>query len=268
LKIEKALPHVFSRANPLLDPSMPMLPAVSMLRFQQIDGLPLVLGGAKIPRAIHGYSILTKVLRIRPDGFWQFLEGRCEDAAQPIAKVKADDDLAVLLDAFEAERFGFAWVSYGESEGVAVSLGDVLGLYRTGAIESDLEVHDVGSPIFSLPGLTPLRQALLFMFSHRFRRIFVAGGNAYISDRGIVSHMFSPATLRTIAKDSRDILSVPIAEIEKASPRRVPGKTSLQAAAHALEGDTAQCLVSRGLVVTPWDLVMKPWKSKALRIVE
>ena len=267
LKVKDALPEVFSRANPVLDPKMPMLPAVSMLRFSQIDCL-LVLEGGKVPRAIHGYSILTRLLRMPPDEFWPFLERHCEDASQPVARVSADDDLATLLDTFDRERFGFAWVSYGESEGVAVSLADVLELYSRGTIQSDLQVRDVGSPIFSLPGMTPLRQALLFMFSHRLRRVFVAGGNAFVSDRGIVSHVFSPATLRSMAGESADVLAMPIAEIQKRLPKRVPGRTSLQAAAHALEGDVGQCLVSRGAVVTPWDLVMKPWNSKALRIAE
>jgi hypothetical protein len=268
LKIKDALPQVFSRANPVLDPKMPMLPAVSMLRFPQIDGLPLVIEGGKSPRAIHGYSILTRLLRMRPEEFWPFLEKHCEDASQPIAKVKADDDLATLLETFDRERFGFAWVSYGESEGVAVSLADVLELYGEGTIRSELLVRDVGSPIFSLPGMTPLRQALLFMFSHRLRRVFVAGGNAFVSDRGIVSHIFSPATLRSHAGESADVLAIPIAEIQKRLPKRVPGRTSIQAAAHALEGEVGQCLVSRGVVVTPWDLVIKPWKSGALRVVE
>ena len=70
LKIREALPHVFNRAYPVLDPKMPMLPAVSMLRFQQIDGLPLVIEGTLSgPRALHGYSLLKRLLALGPGGF-------------------------------------------------------------------------------------------------------------------------------------------------------------------------------------------------------
>src|SRR5271170_2370809 len=65
LKIRDALPQVFNRAYPVLDPKMPMLPAVSMLRFQQIDGLPLVVDvTTSRPRALHGYSLLKRLLAI------------------------------------------------------------------------------------------------------------------------------------------------------------------------------------------------------------
>jgi hypothetical protein len=114
--------------------------------------------------------------------------------------------------------------------------------------------------------MTRLRQALLFMFSHRFRRVFLAAGGEFISDRSIISHIFSPASLHKLAANPDAVLEMPIAEIEKSRPRRVPGRTTLKAAANALGGDIGQCLTSRGTVITPWDVIMKPWNSKSLRI--
>jgi len=267
LKIRDALPHVFNRAYPVLDPKMPMLPAVSMLRFQQIDGLPLVVDvTAARPRALHGYSLLKRLLALGQGGFWHFTERPCEDAAQSIGSVGADESVERLFEVFLKERFGFAWISDIERAGVPVSLADVLELYKTGTIESDLQVKDVSSPVFALPGMTPLRKALLFMFSHRFRRVFLSAGGSFISDRSIISHIFSPAVLRDLAAHPDSMLEIPIAEIEKSKPKRVPGRTSLKAAAHSLGGDIGQCLTSRGAVVTPWDIIMKPWLAKKLRI--
>jgi len=269
LKIRDALPHVFNRAYPVLDPKMPMLPAVSMLRFQQIDGLPLILStGAARPRALHGYSLLKRLLALSEGGFWKFIEKPCEDAAQSIGSVGADEDLEKLFEVFLKERFGFAWISDTEKTGVPVSLADVLELYKTDTIESDLQVKDVGSPIFNLPGMTPLRKALLFMFSHRFRRVFLSAGGTFISDRSIISHVFSPAVLHDLAANPDSLLEMPIAEIEKRRPRRVPGRTTLKAAANTLSGDIGMCLTSRGTVVAPWDLVIKPWVDKKLRIIQ
>ncbi len=267
MKIKEALPHVFNRAYPLLDPKMPMLPAVSMLRFQQIDGLPLVIEGtASRARALHGYSLLKRLLALGQGGFWRFIERPCEEAAQSIGTVDADQDIGRLFEVFLKERFGFAWISDTEKTGVPVSLADILELYKTGTIESDLQIKDVSSPVFSLPGMTPLRKALLFMFSHRFRRVFLASGGAFISDRSIISHIFSPSILHELAANPDSLLEMPIAEIEKSRARRVPGRTTLKAAASALGGDIGQCLTSRGTVVTPWDIVMKPWLDKKLTI--
>jgi len=43
----------------------PRLPAVSMLRFQQTDGLPLVIDvAAARPRALHGHSLLKRLLAL------------------------------------------------------------------------------------------------------------------------------------------------------------------------------------------------------------
>lgn len=267
LRIREALPHVFTRAHPVLDPKMPMLPAVSMLRFQQIDGIPLIIetGGAR-PRALHGYSLLKRLLSLNHGAFWKFIERPCEDAAQSIGTVGANEELDRLFEVFLKERFGFAWISDGEKTGVPVSLADVLELYKNGVIESDLQVKDVASPVFALPGMTSLRKALLFMFSHRFRRVFLSGGGAFVSDRSIISHMFSPAALHQLATNPESLLEIPIAEIEKSRAKRVPGRTTLRAAASTLGGDIGQCLTSRGAVITPWDIIMKPWADKKLKI--
>ncbi|MDG6915442.1 MAG: CBS domain-containing protein [Nitrososphaerota archaeon] len=267
MKIRDALPHVFNRAYPVLDPKMPMLPAVSMLRFQEIDGLPLVIDtSASRPRALHGYSLLRRLLALGQGGFWKFIERPCEDAAQSIGSVWADESLEKLFDVFLKERFGFAWIADTEKTGVPVSLADIIELYRTGLIESDLQVKDVGSPIFALPGMTPLRKALLFMFSHRFRRVFLSVGGTFVSDRSIISHVFSPAVLHDLAANPDALLEIPIAEVEKTKSKRVPGRTTLKAAANTLGGDIGQCLTSRGAVITPWDIVMKPWEAKRLTI--
>ena len=141
MKIKDALPHVFNRAYPVLDPKMPMLPAVSMLRFQQIDGLPLLIIEVTSgrPRALHGYSLLKRLLAIEPGRLLEIhraaLRGRGADASAPSG---ADEELEHLFDVFLKERFGFAWISESERTGVPVSLADVLELYNTGTIESDL----------------------------------------------------------------------------------------------------------------------------------
>lgn len=68
-------------------------------------------------------------------------------------------------------------------------------------------------------------------------------------------------------KGSKEVLDVTVAEVERVTAREVSPETTLEEAARALRADRrGQCLVFDGTVVTPWDLVMKPWIAGALRL--
>jgi len=271
MKIKEALPGVFQKAYPVLDPRTEMLAAMSLLRFHEIDALPLSFGTSKRirerQRAVYGFSSLARVLYLKPNLFAAFLKEPCEAASKPLASVGAGRSLSALLDTFAKTRFGFAKVEEGPDVGALASLSDVLGLYETGAIASKLVVRDVGSQVLSMPGDAILRKVLLVMFERRHRRIFIAGRNEFVSDREIIGHIFSPAILKTIVEDSEDVLGAPISAVEKISARQVDPDTPLEEAAKILKQERAgQCLTFDETVVTPWDLVMKPHNAKALLV--
>ena len=272
MRIKDSMPGIFQKAYPVLDPKTEMLPAMSLLRFHEIDALPLAFdGGGKRQehkqRAVFGFSSLVRLLLLKPKELGPFLKKPCETVSESLVTVGARQSLSSLLDAFARTRFGFARVEDGRNVGALAGLSDVLGLYETGAIASDLTVRDVGSPILSTPGETTLRGALKVMFEKRYRRIFVSGEREFVSDRGIIGHIFAPTVLNSILQDGKDVLDTPVSVVEKTSAKEVQPDTHLKKAAGILRAEKAgQCLVFDGMVVTPWDIVMKPWKTKALKL--
>ena len=275
LRIKDALPHIFEKAYPVLEPKTQMLPAMSLLRFHEIDALPLSFDAAggqqQRPRAVYGYSILARLLLLGPKGLGAFLKQPCEKASEPLATVRANDSLSTLLDTFARMRFGFARIEDGRNVGALAGLSDVLGVYDSNMVETKLAVNDLGTSRLSMSGKTTLKKALEEMFQKRYRRIFISeakDGREFISDRGIIGYVFSPAILTAIMQDANsDVLNTPISAIEKMTAKEVAPRTTIRAAAKVLRNEKAgQCLVYDGMVVTPWDVVMKPWKTKVLKI--
>ena len=271
LRIGDALPGIFAKAYPVLDPKIKMLPAMSLLRFHEIDALLLAKeAGKKQPRAVGGYSTLARLMLVGPEKLGSFLEQPCETASQPVPTLRADQSLSSLLETFAKTRIGFARVEGKRNVGVLASLSDVLELYETGAIAADLTVEEVGSIRSSMPGGTTMKKALEEMFKKKHRRMFVSGGKEFISDRGIIGRIFGAAVLGKMlhGRAARvEALDIPISSVDKMIPKEVAPNTSLMEAARTLAaGRGGQCLVFGRMVATPWDIVMKPWIAGALKL--
>jgi len=267
MKIRDAFPRAFQRAYPAIEPEAAMLSVLPLLRFHEIDALPLSFDPGAKPRGILGYSCLARIRVMNPDQLACFLKMPCEQVSEPLATVKANRTLSMLLNTFLRERFGFARIEEGRGVGALVTLSDVLELYETDAIDTELSLADVASTVYSMPKESALRDVLDAMFKRRYRRIFVSGTHAYVWDRSIIEHIFSPSVLAELAGSApKDVLSMPISQIESTAAEEVDPTMKLGDAAHKLKAEHGQCLVFDGKVVTPWDVVMKPWKSKNLRI--
>lgn len=164
-----------------------------------------------------------------------------------------------------------------KTKAALVSLADVLALYADGTVTTKMVSEDVSTAIFSMPGTTTVRDALQAMIHRRHRRIFISGkkeeedSSLYVSDRSMMSYLFSPSILEVLGREEerrqRDLLSTPISKVEKVVPSAIGPRATLKSAALRLRKDRGGCLVTgEGKVVTPWDVVMKPWMSNRLVI--
>ncbi|HUI23630.1 MAG TPA: hypothetical protein VLY82_04480 [Nitrososphaerales archaeon] len=267
MRIKQAFPWMFERAYPAVDPETPILSVLPLLRFHEIDVLPLSFGSERKQKGIFGFSCLARLMHIRPEELASFLKQPCEAVSESLTTVRAERALSGLLDAFQRRRFGFARVVESKGVGALLSLPDFLGLYESGLLRSSLTLEDVGSTTFSMPGSSTVRDALVEMFDRRIRRVFVSGSRTFVWDRSIIGHLFSPATLaRVIKHEPEDVLGTPISRIETVIARKVDGVMLLREAAALLKVEPGQCLVFDGQVATPWDIVMKPWKEGTLKI--
>ena len=267
MRVKEAFPKAFERAYPAIDPATPMLSVLPLLRFHEIDAIPLSFDSSEKQRAVFGYSSLARILLIGPGRFEEFLKQPCEQVSDQLSVVDADGPLSRLLDAFLSTRFGFARAVEERGVGGLLTLADALQLYESGAIRTRLRAEDVASRVFSLPPETPLRAALDEMFRRRNRRVFISGTREFVWDRAIIDHLFSPAFLAEHEKGpTEDMLGGPISQIKATSALEARGGTELEEAAGILAERRGQCLAFEDKVVTPWDVVMKPWKARALEV--
>ena len=267
MRIEVAFPKAFEKAYPAIDPKAPMISVLPLLRFHEADALILSLDSSRRHRGIFGFSCLARILSLGPKRFPQFLKEECQDVSEPLATVSATQALGRLLDIFLETRFGFARVIEKKGIGALLTLNDVLELYGTGAVSSEMEVRGVASRIIALPEDSSLRSALEEMFRRRCRRIFISGTREFVWDRGIVDYLFSPAALAEVARDPAfDPLVTPLSQIGRTEAEDVDPDMTLKAAAAVLSAERGQCLVFDDKVATPWDVVMKPWKDHGLKI--
>ncbi len=271
MKIGSAIPRLLERKYPTVRPSYPLLTVLYLLRIQDIPAVPIV-GDGKAPRAVFGFSVLPKMMDLTPKTFDAYLSGPCEAASDELESFSMDDDVEDLLESFERTKLGVSLVSgkaRGQPHATLVTLVDLLRLYKTRQFTSDMLVEEVGSPIVALPGKTSVRDAVQTMFRLKVRRVFISGERMYISDRSIVERVLSPASLvRSAGEEGIGALKAEIETLKKTSPIEVQKGTSLQSAALRLRSDWGPCLTVQGedRVLTPWDVIMKPWAAERLTI--
>ena len=268
MQIRSAFPRILDREYPVVKPEYPLLTVLYLLRMKEVEAVPLAQSGKGEGRAVFGYSSLVNLLSMGPKRFGAFLKEPCRTTAVPLGSVGMDQDLGSLLDAFGAKRLGCAMVRGPDNRRSLVTLADILDLYVNGSLSTKMRIEDVATPIFSVPGKTPIRDAVRGMFSHRYRRVFISGEDRYVSDRSIMEHLFSPMVLEDIAENpDKDFLATPIERLERIAPMPVGPLTTFKAAARKLAANRGQCLVVNGNeVITQWDLVMKPWLAGKLTI--
>ncbi len=271
IMIRDAIPEIFSRSYPTLEPDTDMLVALSLLRFQRVDAIPIGIGKSGGRRvAVSGYSFLSQVLSHSREEFGKFLESPCKSFAIRLSTVTAELDLGRLLGTISRTGFGFVCVEErGLNERCSfVGLRDLLGLYDRSIFSSDLSVEDVTSiPLFSLPEDVTLRRALEEMMKEGKRKVLVRGSNRIVSDRSILNHLFSASKLNEGSSKMYDLLETELGEIEGTHPHKINGRSNVREGAHELMRQAKDgCLACNGGIVTSWDLIIKPWRLRRLSI--
>jgi len=266
VQIGVALPQVFRRTYPVIEPTTQMLLAVSLLRFHEIDALPIGFKASQKKRlAVFGYSCLSLLLETPKKDYGKFMELPAEKAALELATIGVDKDIESLVGNFKRTKFGFAWVE-SEKLGGFASLRDLLELYETGVLETHLTLGELASPIFSMPKTATARNVLEEMFNRRIRRVFVEGKKTIVTDRRIIGFLFSTSRLGSTAKNPESLLDFNLGDIETLEPPFVRGSSSVRKGAKSLSDHSEECLVCEKGVITPWDLIMKPLALGVLKI--
>src|SRR5271166_6006007 len=101
MNIGEALPQVFRRSCPVIEPTTQMLLAVSLLRFHDIDAIPVGFKPDQKKRlAVFGYSCLSLLLKSAPKDYGKFLELPAKKAALELATISSDEKIESLIEIF------------------------------------------------------------------------------------------------------------------------------------------------------------------------
>ena len=289
-RLKQVFPDILSITSPIVEASTFTLTAASLLRAHHVASLQVVEKGkqaqGEMTRTssiaaiqvterlepahsgedylfVSGYSILSNLVKKEPGEYYSYLFEPCKSDAIGVGSISVNQDLRDLLELFRNTRFGFACFQDGGLF-TQVNLLDVMQLYVDGRIETDLRVKDVASTPYSLPGDTKVKDALDEMFSRRTRTVFIRGTKTLVSDREVISFIFSPRWLGKTRDSPRELLDCTIAEVGLIEPEPIEGDTPIRNAARLVAPKHGNSFLCEQGIVTPWDLVMKPWNMGRL----
>lgn len=276
LMLDQVFPRAMSRIVPKLKASTPTVVAIWTLLSSKMEALPIeqpknVSKEFRRAKAISGYTVISKLLE---GDRLSMLEEPCENNSLTVGSVTlAGDDLISLLHIFEATTFGYAVVEKPDKEKdpSLIFIRDLLDLYITGHIYSDLLVGDVtSSPIFSVSRSARLKDVLSDMLKRKFRRALLKDSERQIiTDRDILEFLFANRRLEASAFDIVALEKALDKEVEIIKPtvaQKISRHDNLRTAAQSMIESGTSCVLSPSGLITPWDLIMKPWRLGHLRV--
>ena len=276
MKLKEAFPELFRRPVPVVAQGTTILVAGTLLDTPRRDVLPIVRSSDKMLNfvsndskhliAFAGQTILSKLVERNPRDHYMFLFEPIESASLQVLPIPTDEEITSLFRSFIRTKFGWSIIEDSGTYAV-VTLAELIPLYGKGILETSLCARDVASPVFSLPQDTKLSKALQEMIHRSVRRVFLSDTNRFVSDREILSYIFSPARLAVVRNFPQKMLEATLDDVGSVEAVNVDGSATLREASELFRPlSGAWCLACREGVITPWDLVVKPWKMGQLII--
>ncbi len=227
----------------------------------------------KLYAAIGGYSVLDKIMVTDPADYQKLLWRPCKEVIAWIGSTDYDKEFESLFKIFEVTRFGDTIIDRGEDTHALLTLTDLVDLLRQGIITSNVTAEEISSKSVSIPGDTPLIEAIKIMFQKRIRRLFIDNrvrDFEFISSRKIISFLFSPERLQ-VAKDNPERwLDANVSDVDLKRAEIVDDNYTANKVSRLIGTDLEDCLVTlKGRnVVTRWDLIIKAHGKTGFKINE
>ena len=253
----------------------PLIIAGTMLHISDVQMLPVEGGSCTLPRkgknkayaAIGGYSVLDKIMVTDPADYQKLLWRPCKEVIAWIESTDYDKEFESLFKIFEVTRFGDTIIDRGEDTHALLTLTDLVDLLRHGIITSNVTAEEISSKSVSIPGDTPLIEAIKIMFQKRIRRLFIDNrvrDFEFISSRKIIDFLFSPERLQ-VAKDNPERwLDANVSDVDLKRAEIVDDNYTANKVSRLIGTDLEDCLVTlKGRnVVTRWQShYQSAWKD-------
>jgi CBS domain-containing protein len=235
-----------------------------LLGERTVDALSIKDGTAR--GLTGGYDVLAKVLQT--SDLHRFFVGRIANVQRIARPIPEEALVGALLDRYESTTFGHALVKFRPNPRI-VSVVDVLRLYQHGRLDSGLRLQDVATrPLPAVPRSMPLEEAARIMVEKRVRRLFVEGEpRSVITDRSLIRVLFSPEMLEWAGEHPGRLPPLTIGALEPRPVLELDVAMRVPAAAVQFDLNAAEAIFCSAGIVTPWDLVMKPFARGDLTFI-
>jgi CBS domain-containing protein len=270
-------PDLFDISRPIATPDVPVIVAATMLTTYDAPMLPLtkvgaptgvVRSGIKLYEAIGSYPIIRMLVETDPKRYYKVLWNSCSTIGIWIGTVEYNDTLGRLLEVFAQTGFGDARVDGDSPPPALITLNEVVSLYKERRLKCTVPAKEVGSPVVTVDPGTKLIDAMRTMCEKQIRRLFVRGKKGeFISDRGILSSLFSPKGLK-VARDTPEVWTDSlVADLPTSKADLISQEAMVQDVGTMVSpGRDVFATRDGSMMLSRWDLVMKPWKSGQLYI--
>jgi CBS domain-containing protein len=272
--ISTLFPHLFLNLRPTFDGNSPVIMAGSLLIMNDVYILPMAEGllpnatdnsRQMLCSAFGGHALLSKIAKTAPQDYHKLLWTPGRECVVLIGSCNFKDSMDEVLHLFEVTHYGNARVN-DEWRFTLITLSDFVEALREGTLESDMPATAVGSAMLSISRDASIKEAVSAMLEHRVRRLFIKGtGTKYVSDRIIISYMFSGERIALARRNPEKWFDAKVEETKLREAPTYDAGGTLSGAASAMGPRPDDCLVtSDGKVVSRWDMIMKPWKAGEL----
>ncbi|MEO9319887.1 MAG: hypothetical protein ABI361_04365 [Nitrososphaera sp.] len=266
LTINQAAPQIFRRPvlSVGLDDELPLAATFMAVGPQiYVDGLVVLDSFGKIAGRIGNQYIMYHIL----DAGGKWLNTKVSEllSLEDAISLEGSSYLSEAFDLFESSHFAFVPVTLGGKIAATLSLRDLLPLVFRSNVNTP--VRDVGSPIITIPSKSSLGDVFRTITDRQIRNVgitFEGGGKGDISiinDRKILEFLSSHEGRQALAGHQEDGIrpldKIPLETLSLLQPKKISFETAISSAAPLLEDVSAPCILSDGLIVTPWDLVIK-----------
>ena len=273
-KLSALFPHLFLKLRPTFDGNSPIIMTGSLLIMNDVYILPMaesLLPSATndsrqmLCSAFGAHAFLSKLAKTQPRDYHKLLWTPSRECVVLIGSCNYGDSLDDVLHMFEVTRYGNARVN-NEWRFTLITLSDFVELLREGALESRMPATAVGSQPVVVPPDTPIKEAVSLMLENRVRRLFIKGrGPTYVSDRTIISYMFSGERINLARRNPEKWFDAKVSETSLREAPTIETGATLSEAAAAIGSRPDDCLFTGdGKVVSRWDMIMKPWNAGEL----
>jgi hypothetical protein len=263
LKIKELFPRLLTSSVTTVPANTETLAVIHTLLRDKLD-VVLLKNGIEYPKGVSGYSIISGLTQFGGN-FLRFLKEPCINRSLTLGTISYEnDDLQSLLHTFETTSFGYAIVRTNGNSMQLVSIKDLLSLYGRGVLSSDLIVKDIASyPVMEVSRETKLLDCLSEMMQRKVRRLKIAHSQwELVTDRDILEFVFQTAPVNEIEAEQwiATQLIKPLSEMKLETAPWLEQKSTLEDAAKILLRHRSACALSQAGIITPSDLIIKPWR--------